>query len=87
MVTVIQKAERLPNGRVKGVGPPRLWPKVVRTLTAQEMGQLQDMQQQVRALQRKQLTLFAGLGLDPRRRYRLTIQGEVIEIGKHVPEY
>lgn len=84
---LLKRAERLPNGRIKGVAPPQLWPKVMRRLTANEMAQILAMQERVVEMQRKQRALMVSLGLDPRRRYRLTEQGEVIEIGSHIPKY
>ena len=87
MVTLLQKAERLPDGRVKGVGPPQLWPKVVRRLTSAQQMQIYSARQEQVDASKKMAKVFAGLGLDPRKNYRFNDNGEVIEIGSHVPKY
>lgn len=87
MVGTIQRAERLPNGRVKGVGPPQLWPKVIQRLTSAQQMQILSARQEQVAASKKMSKVFADLGLDPRKNYRFNANGEVIEIGTHVPKY
>ena len=87
MVTVIQKAERLPNGRVKGVAPAQLWPRVLRYLTADNLAQIASIEAEAIEVRRKKARLLVSLGLDPRGTYRFTPKGEVIEVGKHSPRY
>lgn len=86
-VQVIRKAERLPNGRVKGYSPAQLWPKVVMVLKSQDQAQFFMLTQQAIDLKQKQRELFLRLGLDPKKTYRISKNGEVIEIGQHIPRY
>lgn len=86
-MNIIQKAERLPNGRVKGVAPPQLWPKVARRLSQEERLRLETIREEQVAVNRKMLRFFEEMGLDPRKPYRFTKDGDVIEVGKHVARY
>ena len=87
MVTIIQRAERLPNGRVVGEGPAALVPEVLRVLSQAELARYCAVKEEQRAVNMKTRALFSAFGLDPRRKYRIRPTGEVIEIGRHRPLY
>ena len=87
VVTIIQKAERLPDGRVKGYGPSQLWPKVARVLTSEELAKVLAVQAEAFEVARKKRQVLLSFGLDPRKGYRFSKTGEVIEIGKYHPRY
>lgn len=83
----IRRAERLPDGRVKGYSPPRLTKRVVKHLSVQELMELQTVQEQFSAILRKRMQLLGKWGLDPRKTYSFNRNGEVTELGKWKPEY
>ncbi len=87
MVTLLKKAERLPNGEVKGIAPSQLYPKVVRRLTAFERMTIESVRAEQLAVTKKMLKVLADLGLDPTKPYRFTDNGDVVEIGKYEPRY
>lgn len=87
MVTVLQKAARLPDGRVPGVPPPRLEKRVVRQLTVQQHVRYQEIRLRGLELQKQMRKLLEDLGLDPRELYKFWPNGEVTEVGKHTPRY
>ena len=84
---IIKRAERLPNGRIKGVGPPRLVPTVVRHLSTAQMFELQTIHAKQRAVSAEMRRFLAELGLDYRRNYRFRGNGEVREVGRNTPVY
>lgn len=84
---IIRKAERLPNGRIKGVSPPVLYPRVLKHLTTEQVAVLQGIHFQKMELNKKMWKLLDGWGLDPRRPYRINGNGDVVEIGQHTPKY
>lgn len=86
-VTILQKAERLPNGRVKGVAPAQLWPRVLRHLTQAQMAEFSALEFQAVEIWKKKQGFIERLGLNPKGTYRISPKGEVIEVGKHRPIY
>lgn len=86
-IQVIKRAERLPNGRVRGVAPPQLFPNIVRRLSVAEQVEMAGIQEQMNALVRKRRAFFVRLGLDPRRSFWINNRGEVIDVGEPTPRY
>ena len=84
---LLRRAPRQPDGRVAGVAPAQLQPKVLRYLTPEEMRKVWANQEEINAVLRKKAALMASLGLDPRRKVRITSKGEVLEIGNNVARY
>ena len=87
MVEILKMAERMPNGRVKGVAPAQLWPKIVRHLSVQELAQIESVRAMQVEVNRKMKRLLSSLGLDSRRPYRFDQNGDVIEVGAHKAVY
>ena len=84
---VIRRAERMPDGRIKGVSPPILHPKVVRHLTTAQLIEIQGIQLQKVELNKKMWRLLYSWGLNPRVRYRVNGNGDVIKIGNYTAKY
>lgn len=93
---ILKRAERGANGRIlhnreggipRMVAPPVLMPKVVHRMTTSEQVQVQQLRFQQGEANRQMMALLASFGLDPRRGYRFTSEGEVIEIAKHQAVY
>ena len=84
---VIKRAERLPNGRVKGVGPPRLVMRVIGRIGPVEKAKVQEIHLKRRELDRQMKALLVSLGLDPHKQYKFTTEGDVVEIGNWKPIY
>ena len=93
-VTIVQKAPRLPNGRVPGISPAQLWPNVVARLTPQQQLawreislKAYEIKVQNQALGKRFKAFLEGLGLDPKGAYSFRPGGEVVAVGKHRPVY
>ena len=87
MPQIIKRAERLPNGRIKGEGPPRLVPRVVKKLSTMELSQIQAIQLQKLELDKRMWRLLKDWGLNPKAPYRINGNGEVISVGNWKPIY
>ena len=87
MVQILKRAERLPNGRVRGVAPPRLEHRVVRVLSVSEQVEFQSIQMQEAEVKRKWRVFWNKIGLDPKRAYKFKPTGEVVDIGNPLPRY
>ena len=84
---LLRRAERFPNGRIKGAAPPVLVPKVIRRLSAADLAKVQGVRLEQLEVRRKMLVLLHSLGLDPSRSYEFKPSGEVIEVGRYSPRY
>jgi len=84
---VIKRAERLPNGRVKGVGPPRLVMRVIGRIGPVEQAKVQEIHLKRMALNREMTKLLESMGLDTKKNYKFTPNGDIVEIGNWNPVY
>ena len=84
---IIRKAERYPNGRIAGVGPPKLVPRVLRMMTVAEQTKLLLIHAKRETVQRESMEFLASLGLNPRGQYVFHKTGAVTERGRHKPFY
>ena len=87
MLEVIRKAHRFPNGRIEGVGPPQLIPRVLRMMTLSEQLKLYAIEAKRRAIQRESMEFLASLGLNPKGQYVFHKTGAVTERGRWRPRY
>lgn len=102
-ITITQKAPRDKDGRVKGVFPSQLTPKVVRQLSTMEQVRAYDLTRRSMELTRNQhqpdarekainlqterRAFYTSLGLDLKESYKFWPSGDVTIIGKHMPTY
>jgi hypothetical protein len=84
---IIRRAERLPNGRVKGESPPILIPRVLRMMTPLEQIRLRSIEEKRRAVFRESRAFLVSLGLDPKGEYVFHTSGAVTERGRWRPIY
>ena len=84
---LIRRAERTETGRVKDVGPPKLIPRVLRMLTAEEQAKMLVIQAKREAVQRESMAFLVSIGLSPTGQYVFHKTGAVTERGRWRPVY
>ena len=84
---IIRKALRHPSGRIEGVAPPQLIPRVLRMLTPTEQARMLVLQAKREAVQRESMEFLASIGLNPHGQYVFHKTGAVTERGRWRPRY
>ena len=84
---IIRRALRHPSGRIEGVAPPKLIPRIVRMMTVDEQAKMLVITAKRQAVNEESMKFLASMGLDPMGQYVFHKSGAVTERTRWKPVY